>query len=177
MESYSVRELMSTDAEALLAFEMDNRDWFESRIDPRDPSFYSMQGVAEHIDDYLQGFAAGTWHPFVIENRAGSIVGRANLKSINAQPGSAEVGYRIAQHAGGQGLATLALMRLIQEAQLHWRLTRLVAYVYEENVASRHVLQRCGFQPEPPACNADISGNERRYALALEPPRGQAVQL
>ncbi|MGH8348944.1 MAG: GNAT family N-acetyltransferase, partial [Pseudomonas sp.] len=40
MESFSVRELKKTDAEALLAFETHNREWFESHIDARDPAFY-----------------------------------------------------------------------------------------------------------------------------------------
>jgi len=47
---------------------------------------------------------------------------------------SAEVGYRIAQIACGQGLATLAVRHLIQEAQLHWNLKQPVATVYAENI-------------------------------------------
>jgi len=92
MTSFRVRELSSTDTEALLAFETQNREWFESHIDARAPSFYSVQGVAEHIQAYLADFALGAWHPFVIEDASGEIVGRANLKSIDSPQGSAEVG-------------------------------------------------------------------------------------
>ncbi|MHC8287460.1 GNAT family N-acetyltransferase [Pseudomonas sp. XS1P51] len=166
MESFSVRELKSTDTEALLAFEIHNREWFESHIDARDPSFYSLQGVADHIEGYLSDFAVGAWHPFVIEDSSERIVGRANLKSINSTKGSAEVGYRIDQRAGGQGLATLALRHLIQEAQIRWKLTQLVAYVYEENVASRKVLGRCGFLLEQPSCD-DKAGGESRFILSI----------
>ncbi len=63
MESFSVRELKMTDAQALLAFEIQNREWFESHIDARDPAFYSLQGVADHIESYLSDFAIGAWHP------------------------------------------------------------------------------------------------------------------
>jgi ribosomal-protein-alanine N-acetyltransferase len=80
MKEFRVRELKSTDAEALLAFEVHNREWFESHIDVRDPSFYSLQGVAGHIERYLSDFAIGAWHPFVIEDSNEGIVGRANLK-------------------------------------------------------------------------------------------------
>lgn len=109
MPPFNIRTLNKTDSEALLAFETQNREWFESHIDPRPASFYSTQGVADHIDGYLSGFARGTWHPFVIENANDEIVGRANLKDINVSQGSAEVGYRIGQRHCAQGLATLAL--------------------------------------------------------------------
>lgn len=145
MGQINIRTLRNTDAEPLLQFELDNRQWFEHYIDARDSAFYSLQGVTEHITSYLSGFAEGTWHPLVIEDSDGNIVGRANLKSIDISERSAEVGYRIAQNACGQGLATLAIRRLIEEAQLRWSLTRLFANVYAANIGSTKVLQRCGF--------------------------------
>jgi ribosomal-protein-alanine N-acetyltransferase len=166
MKPFRVRELKSTDAEALLAFETHNRDWFESQIDARDPSFYSLQGIADHIESYLSDFAIGAWHPFVIEDSSERIVGRANLKDINSTQSSAQVGYRIAQSACGQGLATLALRHLIQEAQMRWKLTQLVAYIYEENVGSRKVLGRCGFLAEQPYGD-DETGGECRFVLSI----------
>ena len=166
MDSFNVRELKTTDTEALLAFEIRNREWFESHIDARDPAFYSLRGVADHIDSYLSGLASGAWHPFVIEGSSQTIVGRANLKSIDLAAGSAEAGYRIAQRACGQGLATLALRHLIQQAKTRWGLTQLVAFAYKENVGSRTVLDRCGFQLEQPSCN-ESTGNEERFVLLI----------
>jgi ribosomal-protein-alanine N-acetyltransferase len=166
MKPFRVRELKSTDTAALLAFEIDNREWFESHIDARDPSFYSLQGVADHIEGYLSDFAGGAWHPFVIEDSSANIVGRANLKSIDSPTRSAEVGYRVGRRACGQGLATLALKHLIQEARMRWELTQLVAYVYKENVGSRKVLDRCGFLLEQPSCN-DQTESECRFVLSI----------
>ena len=166
MESFSVRELKMTDAQALLAFEIHNREWFESHIDARDPAFYSLQGVADHIESYLSDFAIGAWHPFVIEDCSQRIVGRANLKSIDSSTGSAQVGYRIDQRACGQGLATLALRHLIQEARMRWGLAQLVAYAFRENAGSRKVLDRCGFKLEQPSCH-DNKGGEDRFVLSI----------
>lgn len=166
MESFSVRELKMTDAQALLAFEIQNREWFESHIDARAPAFYSLQGVADHIESYLSDFAIGAWHPFVIEDSSQRIVGRANLKSIDSSTGSAEVGYRIDQRVCGQGLATLALRHLIQEARIRWGLAQLVAYAFRENAGSRKVLDRCGFKLEQPSCN-DNTGGEDRFVLSI----------
>jgi ribosomal-protein-alanine N-acetyltransferase len=158
-----VRTLRATDAAALLAFELENRAWFERHIEPRDPAFYSPAGVAAHVDDYLAGLAAGTWHPFVLVAADGAIVGRANLKAIDQAARSAEVGYRVAEQACGRGLATLALRHLAREASARWRLQRLDAFVYPANAGSHRVLGRCGFVAQPL-----VAGEaEQRFSLAL----------
>lgn len=160
-----VRTLQSSDAPALLAFELANRAWFERHVAPRDPAFYSPAGVAAHIDGYLAGLAAGTWHPFVLADAEGAIVGRANLKDIDTATGAAEVGYRIAQDACGRGLATLALRHLVGAAATRWRLTRLHAYVYPANAGSQRVLARCGFVAQPLAAGVA----EQLFTLAPLP--------
>ncbi|MGF6221323.1 GNAT family N-acetyltransferase [Pseudomonas frederiksbergensis] len=166
MSPVRIRTLQSTDAEALLAFEMDNREWFERFIDARDAAFYTVQGVTDHIAAYLSGFTAGTWHPFVLEEAGGTIVGRANLKGIDMSERSAEVGYRIAQSACGRGLATLAVRHLIQEAQLHWNLKQLVANVYAGNMGSAKVLEGCGFLIEP-LSRQETTEHEYRFDLSI----------
>ncbi|EJN20033.1 acetyltransferase, ribosomal protein N-acetylase [Pseudomonas sp. GM79] len=166
MSPVRIRTLQSTDAEALLAFEMDNREWFERFIDARDAAFYTVQGVTDHIAAYLSGFTAGTWHPFVLEEAGGTIVGRANLKGIDMSERSAEVGYRIAQSACGRGLATLAVRHLIQEALLHWNLKQLVANVYAGNIGSAKVLERCGFLIEP-LSRQETTAHEYRFDLSI----------
>lgn len=158
-----VRTLRATDAHALLAFEQANRGFFERHIAPRDPAFYTPAGVAAHIDDYLTGLATGTWHPFVLVDEDGAIVGRANLKDIDQAARSAEVGYRVAEHAGGRGLATLALRHLVHEAGARWQLERLDAFVYPANIGSRKVLARCGFVAQPLQAGAA----EQHFILAL----------
>ncbi|MHC8305951.1 GNAT family N-acetyltransferase [Pseudomonas sp. PB3P13] len=166
MTPFKIRELTSADTEALLAFEIRNREWFESHIDARDPAFYSLSGVAAHIEGYLNDFEIGGWHPFVIEDANQNIVGRANLKSIDSTLSSAEVGYRIDQQLCGKGLATLALRRLIQEAQERWKLKQLIAYVYQDNASSRKVLERCGFLSQQPTGD-DNAAAERRFILEI----------
>lgn len=153
MPTVSVRPLLSTDIPALLRFEIANRDWFESQIDPRAADFYSVQGITAHVEDYLRGFAEGTWQPLVLEEATQGIVGRANLKDIDSAKGCAEVGYRIDRRFCGQGLATLALQQLIHEARQRWQLQYLVGDVYRRNVGSSKVLERCGFvlAPRPAA--------------------------
>ncbi|EIK93344.1 acetyltransferase, including N-acetylases of ribosomal protein [Pseudomonas sp. M47T1] len=164
MRDYLIRELTRSDLEALLSFETLNRAWFEANIDARDASFYCEQGVSDHIEDLISRYAAGGWHPFVIVDGEGSIVGRANLKDIDQHLGCAEVGYRVAYAYAGQGIATQAVTHLIQAARQRWKLERLAAYVFPENIGSQKVLARCGFAPDP---DRDGKSREHRFTLLL----------
>lgn len=143
MSTISIRTLEAGDVGALLDFELANRAWFERSINPRAPEFYTTASVAAHIGEYLDEYARGLRHPCVLLDQDGAIVGRANLKNI--VDGSAEVGYRIAQHCAGMGLATQALRHLADVAQSQWQLGELVAYVTVENLASAKVLEKGGF--------------------------------
>ncbi|UCP10563.1 GNAT family N-acetyltransferase [Pseudomonas sp. MM213] len=167
METVTIRTLQNTDAEALLTFERDNREWFERHIEPRGAAFYSVQGVTEHIAAYLSDYAAGTWHPFVIVDAGGKIVGRANLKDIDTSARAAEVGYRIAQSACAKGLATRAVRHLIEQAQLRWDLNQLVANVYVDNIGSAKVLERCGFVIEQTSLQAGVN-QKYRFGLSIQ---------
>lgn len=143
MNTFTLRTLRPDDAGDLLAFELDNRAWFERHIDARADDFYSLYGVRQHIAQLLQGHAQGHAHPCLIVDRDGTLMGRANLKGIGQQ--TAEVGYRIGQQHAGQGLATAALRHLIAVARAQWRLQRLTAHAIDGNAASIRVLERCGF--------------------------------
>lgn len=145
MSGHTMRTLAQDDADALLAFELANRAWFERNVEARDPAFYSPHGVAQHIAQYLDGHASGAWHPCVLLDEEGRIVGRANLKDIDRAEGSAEVGYRIAHDQTGKGLATLALRHLIALARSTWQLKELRAEITHANQGSAAVLRKCGF--------------------------------
>jgi len=162
MNDILIRTLQLEDAAPLLQFELENRAWFEQHIAPRAPEFYTPQGVRQHIGQYLDGHAGGTWHPCVILNGQGRIVGRANLKDIDRHAASAEAGYRIASDQTGKGLATRALRHLIALADQRWQLRCLLAYVTDDNPASARVLRKCGFvQGEHQAGMEVIAGAPR----------------
>jgi len=86
---------------------------------------------------------------------AGAIIGRANLKDMDAQAGVAELGYRVAKDQVGHGVATAAVTQMKDIALRQCGLHRLHAVVTEVNLASMRVLEKCGFvsmgmvQPEP----------------------------
>jgi RimJ/RimL family protein N-acetyltransferase len=60
--------------------------------------------------------------------------------------GGAELGYRLKRSAWGRGLATEGSAALIRQAFLSGRIDRVTAVTYEENVASRRVLEKLGMR-------------------------------
>lgn len=141
-----IRTLQADDVERLLAFELENRSWFEQHVEARAPAFYSADGVTAHIADYLNSHAAGSMHPCVLTSDDGSaIVGRANLRRIDHAAGSGEVGYRIARSHARQGLGSLALEHLMELARTQYRLRILNAWISQQNLGSRRILEKFGF--------------------------------
>lgn len=79
----------------------------------------------------------------MLVGESGEVVGRVNL--MNVADGSAELGYRIARKAAGQGLATAAVREIRELAAGKYGLTRLRARATVDNPASQKVLERNGF--------------------------------
>jgi ribosomal-protein-alanine N-acetyltransferase len=149
MNTIIIRTLQLGDADRLLQFELNNRHWFERHIASRGDAFYSIDGVREHIREFLTANLDGRLHPCLLLSESGTVIGRANLKDIDMSKGVAEVGYRIAESHVGKGLATVAVRYLIDLAKSSWQLERLVAYVAAKNMASARVLEKCDFTRAP----------------------------
>jgi ribosomal-protein-alanine N-acetyltransferase len=128
-------------APALLVFERENRAYFAAAIPDRGDEFFA-EFDARHAQ-LLEWQAARTDYFHVLVAGGGEVVGRVNL--IDAADGSAELGYRIAQKAAGQGLATAAVREVRELAAAQYGLTRLRAKVTMDNPASHKVLERNGF--------------------------------
>ena len=130
-------------AKQLLAFELNNKAWFESLIVPRESSFYTIKAIEEHIELLNQAMDLGSAYSSVLVQND-IIVARANLKDITNK--SAVVGYRVAENSLSQGLASYCLSELITIAKKQFSLEYLTAQVLENNPASMRVLQKHNFQ-------------------------------
>ena len=128
-------------APALLAFERENRAYFAASVPDRGDEFF-----AEFDTRYAQLLAwqaAGTDYLHLLVTERGEVVGRVILTEV--ADGTAELGYRIAQKAAGQGLATAAVRKVRELAATEYGLSRLRARVTLDNPASRKVLEHNGF--------------------------------
>ena len=128
-------------APALLAFERENRAYFAASIPDRGDEFFA-EFDTRHAQ-LLEWQAAGTDYFHLLVAEGGEVVGRMNLTKV--ADGSAELGYRIAQKAAGQGLATAAVRKVRELAATEYGLTKLRARVTLDNPASRKVLEHNGF--------------------------------
>lgn len=128
-------------APALLAFERENRAYFSAAVPDRGDDFFAEFDA--RFAQLLAYQADGTDYLHVLVTEGGEVVGRVNL--IEVAQGSAELGYRIAQNAAGQGLATQAVREVRELAATEYGLTRLRAKVTVDNPASRTVLEHNDF--------------------------------
>ncbi len=127
----------------LLSFELENRSWFESLIEPRDNALYSEQGVSEHIDSEIEKVNSGSAFCGLLI-KGNEIVARANLRDICAN--KAFVGYRVSKNFISQGYASFCLASLIKIAKTEFGIKSLEAKVLENNPASKHILLKHGFE-------------------------------
>lgn len=128
-------------APALLAFERENRAYFAAIVPDRGDEFFAEFDT--RYAQLIESQAAGTNYFHLLVTERGAVVGRVNLTDV--ADGSAELGYRIAQQAAGQGLATAAVGKVRELAATKYGLTRLRARVTQDNPASRKVLEHNGF--------------------------------
>lgn len=144
MPCYSIRTLQPDDVEAVLQFELAHKSFFEQSIEARPDEFYQPEAVKQHIAEFLLLEQQALALPALIFNADNELIGRANLKDIDQLTKSAYVGYRIAEHWCGKGVASFALYELIQLAK-QMGLMVLLACVSTENRASMQVLKKLVF--------------------------------
>jgi ribosomal-protein-alanine N-acetyltransferase len=141
-------------APAVLAFELANRAYFAASISDRGDDFFAQ--FTDRHSALLAEQEAGSCACYVLVAEDGSVLGRFNLFDI--EDGSADLGYRVAQHVAGRGVATATVRELCALAAARHGLRTLRAGAARENAASRKVLTKAGFVPAGPADPADLGG-------------------
>lgn len=161
-----LQRLRADHAPALLAFELENRAYFAASVPDRGDAYFAT--FDERHRELLGWQAEGTDLFHVLVEDDGAIVGRVNLFKVAG--GSADLGFRIAERAAGQGLATAAVRQLCLLAAAEYGLTELRAQARAENVGSRTVLARTGFVPTGEVVLSGRPGIT--YRLELTPGAG-----
>jgi ribosomal-protein-alanine N-acetyltransferase len=157
-----LERLSTSHAEALLAFERENREYFAASVPDRGDAYFDEFELRHEA--LLAEQEAGICRFHVLVDDAGAVVGRVNL--IDLENGSAELGYRIAEKAAGKGLASAAVRAIIGLAASEYGLTMLRARTTLDNPKSQAVLTRAGFRP---VGDITLSGRPgTAYELKLE---------
>ena len=142
-----LQRLRADHAPAVLAFELANRAYFATLISDRGDAFFDH--FSEQYHALLAQQEAGTCALYVLVGEDGTVLGRFNLYDL--KDGTAELGYRVAQHVAGRGVATAAVQELCRLAAARYGLRTLWAATTYDNVASQKVLAKTGFVPAGPA--------------------------
>ena len=149
-----LQQLRADHGPAVLAFEQANRAYFARFISDRGDDFFDQ--FTDRHNARLAEQEAGACAYYVLVAEDGSILGRFNL--VDIQYGTAVLGYRVAQHVAGRGVATATVRELCLLAAARHGLRTLRAGTSHENAASAKVLIKTGFVPVGPADPADLGG-------------------
>ncbi|OPC77807.1 GNAT family N-acetyltransferase [Embleya scabrispora] len=149
-----LKQLDAAHAPAVLAFESANRAYFAAFVSDRGDEYYER--FADRHAALLAEQEAGVCAFHVLLAEDGSVLGRFNLYDIEG--GTAELGYRVAEHVAGRGVATAAVRELCGLAAVRYGLRTLRAATALANGASRRVLIKAGFVPVGPADPIDLGG-------------------
>jgi RimJ/RimL family protein N-acetyltransferase len=119
--------------------------------------------VAQRVCDgvWSATTALNPWGPWAVVHD-GIVVGGAGFHGAPDATGCVEVGYSIAEEMRGHGIATAAVMAVIDLAE-HHSATRIVAGTDPDNLASARVLEKCGFTRD------GAIEEELRWTLSLVP--------
>jgi ribosomal-protein-alanine N-acetyltransferase len=161
-----LKQLQGDHGPAVLAFELANRAYFAASISDRGDEFYAQ--FADQYSALLAEQEAGVGAFYVLVAEDGSVLGRFNLYGL--QDATATLGYRVAQHVAGRGVATETVLELSRLAATRHGLRTLRAVTADANAASQRVLAKAGFVLVGPADPARIGGKPGFwYQLDLTP--------
>jgi RimJ/RimL family protein N-acetyltransferase/ubiquinone/menaquinone biosynthesis C-methylase UbiE len=145
IDGFTMRPLQFADLEPLAAI------W----ADPQVTQFLPSQGVpitGEQTEKSLQSFVEhwqqrgyGIWA--IAENSSSQMIGYCGLRYLE-ELGEVEVLYGLSQSYWGRGIATQAVQAAVSFGFNIARLKKLIAMALPENLASRRVIEKAGFQYE-----------------------------
>jgi [ribosomal protein S5]-alanine N-acetyltransferase len=163
-----LQQLRADHGQAVLDFELANRVYFAGFINDRGDAFYDQ--FTERHRAMLAEQEAGQGAFYVLVAEDGSVLGRFNLYDL--KDGTAVLGYRVAQHVAGRGVATTSVQEMCRLAAARHGLRVLRAATSHANVASQKVLAKAGFVPVGPADPAELGGERgTRYQRDLTADR------
>jgi RimJ/RimL family protein N-acetyltransferase len=115
-----------------------------TRIPEPPPEGFSRSWVARYEDGRREGTSEG----FAIHDSDGAFAGLALAVEIDREGAEVELGYIVAPHARGRGVATEALRMLTLWAFEELGAKRVYLIIDVLNAPSRLVAERCGYVRE-----------------------------
>jgi ribosomal-protein-alanine N-acetyltransferase len=141
-----IRLIMPSDDEPLAQLQIQNRQFLAPWDPVRPDDYFSAAGQRNDIEAALARYERGESVPWVVLNDDAEVAGRLTLSGIvHGLFQSCSMGYWIAEHETGKGLATSAVQAGLTFAFGQLELHRVQAETLTNNVASQRVLGKAGF--------------------------------
>lgn len=138
------------DAEALLAFQIENRAHLQPWEPLRGPEFFTLPAVEQRLALMEQQMTDGVALHLLLRGRiTGAVLGECNFTNIVRGPFQAcFLGFSIGSRYEGRGLMSEALGAAIEHVFNQYRLHRIMANHRPENLRSGKLLTKLGFERE-----------------------------
>ncbi len=110
---------------------------------------YKMQDAVKFIRKTHYGIRKKTNFTFgIVYKETSRVIGVIRIGDIDWKNKNAEIGYWLGKKYWGRGLASEAVRLILKFAFEKLKLHKVYAGLFEENIASRKVLEKCGFRLE-----------------------------
>lgn len=138
---------------------VDDADWIHRAC--QDPEIQRWTTVPRpYTLDHARFFVGDTtleYRRWVIDDaETNEPSGLLGIHSVQPDTGEADIGYWVAPWGRGRGVGSAAVRAMTDIVRTEEDMSRLVAYVAAENLASQSVVRRAGFievaRQEGPAC-------------------------
>lgn len=147
MTDLTIEIVSQANANEILEFEKENRDYFETFVPSRGDEYYEKDNFHKIINSIIEEQLQDLCYMYIIRNKEGEMVGRVNIVDITREEcRKAELGYRIGRKHCGKGYATAAVKLAVTEAFGRHRIEQLEAGTSPTNIGSQIVLLKNGFE-------------------------------
>lgn len=138
------------DAEALVAFQIENRAHLQPWEPLRAPEFFTVTAAEQRLALMEQQMTDGASLHLLLRGRiTGAVLGECNFTNIVRGPFQAcFLGFSIGSRYEGRGLMSEALSTAIDHVFNQYRLHRIMANHRPENLRSGKLLAKLGFERE-----------------------------
>ncbi|MGA7156882.1 MAG: GNAT family N-acetyltransferase [Acidobacteriaceae bacterium] len=119
------------------------------------PALMTQEESDAAADRYNQQLDRDGFTMFAAEDRAtGNLIGILGAQTMryeipNVPQPAVEIGWRLASHAQGRGLATEGAQAVLDHLRNHTTLTEVIAITTPDNEPSQNVMRKLGMTPRP----------------------------
>ncbi len=148
-DNYLLRPIEKKDADAFFELIDNNRQRLEDFFAGTVAKNRTLGETHSFIPDVIDRTSKRMYFAFVIVDLAtDTIIGFADIKTIDWNIPKAELGYFIDKEYEGKGIISKAIARIIAHCFNDLELKKISLRVHESNMASRKIAEKHGFEVE-----------------------------